>query len=60
MNTDPSIDINPADEAEYLRTLIRVWCDAVDAEWNAPYEDLAQAVADRTDAEKYLRAAVHR
>lgn len=60
MNTEPSIDISPADEAEYLRTLIRAWCDAVDAEWNAPYEDLAQAVADRNHAEKYLRAAAYR
>lgn len=49
-----------ADEIERLRGIITAWCDAMDAEWEASYDELASAVTDRMDAEKYLRAAVGR
>ena len=60
MNTEPSIDSRPANEVQYLRQLITTWCDAMDAEWDASYDELQKAIFDRNEAEKYLRAAVGR
>jgi len=49
-----------SEETYYLRQLITAWCDAVDAEVHAAYGDLSKAIADRNDAEEYLRRAVGR
>jgi hypothetical protein len=57
---DESTDSRPTNEVQYLRQLITTWCDATDAEWDAPYDELQKAVFDRNEAEKYLRAAVGR
>jgi hypothetical protein len=44
----------------YIHQLVHAWCDAVDAEVHAAYGDLSKAIADRNDAEEYLRRAVGR
>lgn len=43
-----------------IHRLVHAWCDAVDAEIKASYEDLGAAVFDRADAEDALRKAVGR